>query len=188
MTSTTNLSTGFAIPMICPGRAWEINMFDKHFKILVLLLLNATVALVIAGAASFGSLEKSSFAAPAPTPSNPPYSSYKGVAIGTPMDEARAKLGTAKEKSDAQDFYVFSDSESVQVFYGPTKSVTAITVTFTGKVDAAPTAKAVFGEDVAPKPDGGIFKMVRYPKAGFWISYNKIAGDDPLVMIAMQKM
>ena len=104
------------------------------------------------------------------------------------MDEARNKLGPAKEKSDAQDFYVFSDTESAQVYYGPTKSVTAITITYTGKIDTAPTAKAVFGEDVPPKPDGGIFKMVRYPKAGYWVSYNKIAGDDPMVMIAMQKM
>ena len=42
--------------------------------------------------------------------------------------------------------------------------------------------------DVAPKEDGGIFKMNRYPKAGFWISYNKTAGADPMIIIAMQKM
>ena len=104
------------------------------------------------------------------------------------MDEARTKLGKAKESSDTQDFYIFSDNESAQVYYGAEKTVTAVTVTYTGKLDAAPTAKAVFGEDAETKPDGGIFKMARYPKLGFWISYNKTAGDDALIIIAMQKM
>lgn len=113
---------------------------------------------------------------------------YKGVAVGMAMDEVRSKLGEPKEKAETQDFYQFSDAESVQVFYGPTKAMTAITVTFTGKIDNAPTPKIIFGEDAPPKPDGGIFKMVRYPKAGFWISYNKIVGDDPLVIIAVQKI
>ncbi len=113
---------------------------------------------------------------------------YKGIAIGLTADEVRKKLGDPKDKSDPQDLYVFSDDESAQFLYGPDKKVTAIMVTFSGKLNGAPSAKDVFGEDVPPKPDGGVFKMVRYPKAGFWISYNKIVGDDSMVSIAMQKM
>jgi hypothetical protein len=30
--------------------------------------------------------------------------------------------------------------------------------------------------------------MVKYPKAGYWISYLKTGGDQPLVMITVQKM
>lgn len=118
----------------------------------------------------------------------PPFSAYRGVAVGMTMDEARNKLGAPKDKSDTQESYEFSDNESAQIYYGPAKNVTAITVTFMGKLDAAPTHKAVFGEEAAVKPDGGIFKMVRYPKAGFWVSYTKIGGDEPLIIIAMQKI
>lgn len=113
---------------------------------------------------------------------------YKGVAIGSLADDIRKKLGDPKDKSDAQDLYVFSDEESAQFIYGPDKKVTAVMITFSGKLTGAPTAKDVFGEDVPPKADGGVFKMVRYPKAGYWISYNKIVGDDSMVSIAMQKM
>ena len=50
------------------------------------------------------------------------------------------------------------------------------TYTPTGLLESAAVqwfwAKDVFGEDVPAKADGGVSKMVRYPKAGYWISYN----------------
>ena len=66
--------------------------------------------------------------------------------------------------------------------------VTAIMITYAGDLAKAPTSKAVFGEDAETNAEGGIFKMVRYPKAGFWISYNRTTGDDAIVTIAMQKI
>lgn len=116
------------------------------------------------------------------------FAGYKGLGIGATTVSVREKLGEPKDKSDAMDLYVFSDSESAQFYYGPAKTVTAIMITYSGDLKKAPTAKDVFGEDVAPKPDGGIFKMVRYPKAGYWVSYNRTAGDDAIVSIAMQKI
>jgi hypothetical protein len=119
----------------------------------------------------------------------PAYDAYKGVTIGMSMTEARDKLGSPRDKSDSQDLYVFSDDETAQVYYdAATKTVSAITVTFTGKLDKVPGPKAVFGIDAEAKPDGGIFKMVRYPEAGFWVSYNKIVGDDPIIIIAIKKI
>lgn len=156
---------------------------------LVILFIISVIVIPAAFTTSLEPFAYHSTAAPMPTPASgkPPYNGYKGVLIGITTDEARAKLGEPKEKSDAQDFYLFSENESALVYYDAAKTVTAVTVTYVGNLDAAPTAKAVFGENAEVKPDGGIFKMVRYPKAGFWISYNKIAGDDPLVIIAMQK-
>jgi hypothetical protein len=113
---------------------------------------------------------------------------YKGIGIGAAADDVRAKLGEPKDKTDPQDLFVFSDSESAQFIYGPDKKVSAIMITFTGKLEGAPTTKDVFGEDVAARPDGGISKMVRYEKAGFWIAYNKIVGDESMISIAMQKI
>ena len=113
---------------------------------------------------------------------------YKGVNIGMSADDVRKMLGDPKDKSDPQDLFLFGDNESAQFIYGPDKKVTAIMVTYSGNLSEAPTAKDVFGEDVPAKADGGVSKMVRYPKAGYWISYNRIAGDDSIVSIAMQKM
>lgn len=83
---------------------------------------------------------------------------------------------------------MFGDNESAQFIYGADKKVTAIMITYSGKMTGALTSKDVFGEDVPAKSDGGVFKMVRYPKSGYWISYNKIVGDDSIVSIAVQKM
>ncbi|MBK6749626.1 MAG: hypothetical protein KA956_05340 [Pyrinomonadaceae bacterium] len=117
-----------------------------------------------------------------------PFSSYKGVSIGIPIENARAILGNPKEKADKQDFYLFSENESMQVFYEDGKTVTAIMMTFVGAIELAPTAKDVFGEEVAASEDGSFFKMMRYPKAGFWISYSHAATADKMINIAMQKI
>jgi hypothetical protein len=165
-----------------------MKMLNKKILILFLSFFISVTAIVIL-THTFENDEIHA-AAPVPTPvsGKPPYSEYKGVSIGQTLDETRAKLGIPKEKLEGQDFFEFSPNESAQVYYDAAQKVTAITVTYTGNLDSAPTPKAVFGEDAEVKPDGGIFKMVRYPKAGFWISYNKTGGDDPLIMIAMQKM
>ncbi len=102
------------------------------------------------------------------------------------MDALREKLGSPKEKGKRQDFYTFSGDESAQFFYDQNGLVRAIMITYIDDPKAL-TPMQVFGEDVAPDSDGSIYKMVRYPAAGFWISYNRSAGDDPVVSIAMQK-
>ena len=116
----------------------------------------------------------------------PVFAGYKGVMIGMKMDDARTKLGTPKDKSDSEDYYVYSDNESVQVLYGPDKTVRVMSINYIGK--GAPTPVDILGMDVAAKPDGGINKMVRYPKSGFWISYLKTGGGDPMTVITVQKM
>ena len=127
-------------------------------------------------------------AVPAPTPEKVVFSGYKGVSIGMETSAVRQKLGDPKDKSDTMDLYTFSDTESVQFFYDADKLVNAIMITFSGDLTKAPTAKDIFGEEVEARPDGGISKMVRYPKAGYWISYNRTVGDDAIVSIAMQKI
>ncbi len=126
-------------------------------------------------------------AAPAPAVKAAGYL-YKGIGIGMLADDVREKLGDPKDKSDPQDLFVFGNDESAQFIYGPDKKVTAIMITFSGKLSEAPTPRDVLGEDVAPNANGGISKLVRFPKAGYWISYNKIVGDDSIISIAVQKL
>ncbi len=165
-------------------------MLDYRFSILVIFLVMSALVPSAQRARPLGAAEIYAVSIPAPTPGpvHPPYSSYKNVSIGMTADEARSKLGAPTETSDEQDYFKFSENETSQVYYDAAHKVTAITVTYTGKLDLAPTPRAIFGADAEVKPDGGIFKMVKYPKAGFWISYNKTGGDDPLIIIAIQKM
>jgi len=124
----------------------------------------------------------------AATPETAIFAGYKGIKIGMTTEEVRKTLGAPKDKSDAMDMYVFSDHESALFYYDASHNVTALMINFTGDLKSALTPKEIFGEDVPTKADGGIFKMVRYPKSGYWISYNRSAGDDVAISIAIQKI
>ena len=117
----------------------------------------------------------------------PLYSEYKGVRLGMEATEVRKKLGDPTDKSDVQDFFVFSDTESAQVFYTKGK-VMALSVNYVGDKSGAPLPKIVLGTDIEAKPDGAMHKMVRYPDAGYWVSYNRTGGGDPMTTVTMQKI
>lgn len=118
----------------------------------------------------------------------PLYHEYRGIQLGMAADEVRKKLGNPADKSDEQDFFMLNDAESAQIFYDKTKKVMAISANFLKGAQDIPTPKALFGEDLAAKPDGSVYKMARYPKAGCWLSYSKTAGDSPLISVTLQKI
>lgn len=118
----------------------------------------------------------------------PLFSEFKGVRIGMPTDEARKKLGSPRDKGDEQDFYVFNDNEAVQVYYDKAKTVSAISIDFMNGATNIPAPRDVVGADPDARPDGSAYKMVRYPKAGYWVSYSKTAGKEPTITITMQKI
>jgi hypothetical protein len=120
-------------------------------------------------------------------PKEPPFHDFKGVSIGMTIAEARAKLGNPSDKSDALDFFTVSDKQTVQVYYDAGK-VFAISVAFANAGADALTPKAVFGTDIAAKPDGSIYKIVRCVKAGYFVAYNRTAGNEPLVSVTIQKI
>jgi hypothetical protein len=117
----------------------------------------------------------------------PPFHEYKGVHIGMTTDEARKKLGSPTDKGDKQDSYVFNDKESCQVYYDDTKKVYAVAITFLGG-NAIPLPKSVLGTEADSKPDGALYKLIRFPKVGYWVSYTRTAGDEPMTLITMQKI
>jgi|SRR5215213_5496544 len=117
----------------------------------------------------------------------PPFSAYKGVRIGMTAEEARKLLGNPTDKDDKQDVYSFNENESCQVYYDETKKVSAVSITFLGG-KSVPTAKSVLGDDAEAKQDGSIYKLIRFPKAGYWVSYTRTSGDSPMTVIAIQKL
>lgn len=118
----------------------------------------------------------------------PLYQEYRGIQLGMGAEEVRKKLGDPTDKGDEQDFFMLNDAESAQIFYDKTKKVMAISANFLQGAQNVPTPKALFGEELAAKPDGSVYRMARYPKAGCWLSYSKTAGNSPLISVTLQKI
>jgi len=119
----------------------------------------------------------------------PVFNDYRGVKLGWLADEVRKKLGNPANKADDQDYYIFNENERAQVYYDKaTRQVTAISVDFITGATGIITPQQVFGSDFEAKTDGSKSKLVRYPKAGYWVSYSRTAGDNPIISVTMQKM
>lgn len=116
------------------------------------------------------------------------FKDYRGVQLGMTADEVRKKLGTPKDKADDQDFFVFGESETAQIVYDATHKVVTISADFLTSGDTVPTAKQVLGGELEAKADGSVYKMVRFPKAGYWLSYNRTGGASPLTTVTLQKI
>lgn len=123
----------------------------------------------------------------APVVQQPMYSDYRGVRLGMTPQEVRAKLGDPVLKDEELDYYVFADNVTAQIAYDPTHKAKAISVDYPGGV-GAPDYKAVVGNELDTRPDGSMFKLVRYESLGFWVSYNRTAGPTPTVTITIQKI
>jgi hypothetical protein len=124
-----------------------------------------------------------------PTPAvTPVFTAYRGVGVGLNADEVRQKLGKPEEKFDDMDLFVLSEKERARVYYDKDKKARAISVTYIGTNGGAPTPLDVLGTEIETKADGSMHHLIRYPEAGYWVSYNRTAGENPLVMVTMQKI
>ena len=113
---------------------------------------------------------------------------YKDVKIGTDADEVRKLLGKAKI-DDKDGFFYDEESELVQIRLDENTKVRLISVTYPSNSPSAPKYSDLFGgESIEAKPDGSVYRLVRYPEAGYWIAYSKTGGDRPTVTVTMQKL
>lgn len=171
------------------------NSFSKSFifKCLVALFLLFCFAVAAAQAqtttdapqtASLQAKNEEVKTAPAPLVKD-----YKGVAIGMTEDEVKDKLGKPELNDNTGFFYIFSDEERAQISFDAEKKVNMIAVFYSPDNENTPKYADVFGqESVAPtKDDGSIYNLVSYPQAGYWIAYSRLAGDNALVTVTMQK-
>ena len=69
----------------------------------------------------------------------PLFQEYRAVRIGMTIDEVRKKLNDPSDKSDEQDFFVFGENETAQVFYDKARKVFAISVNFLNGARDLPT-------------------------------------------------
>ena len=130
---------------------------------------------------------KTAFSEPA-TNQRPPFSDYKGVRIGMSTEEAKVKLGPPTREFENQSLYVISETETAQLFFDNTRKIIAISVDYLGDKSGAPDYKAIVGENIQVKPDGSMYKLVRYEQLGFWVSFNRTAGVLPIITVTIQKI
>src|ERR1041384_377903 len=160
----------------------SLQLFPARQTILRLLWLGAISLVAVGGVSAQPQRAK------AQTEDKPLFAEFRGVNIGMPADEVRKKLGGPRDKGDDLDLYVFNDTQAVQVYYDKAKTVSAISIDFMSGATGIPSPRDVVGTDPDARPDGSSYKMVRYPKAGYWVSYSKTAGDSPTITITMQKI
>ena len=113
---------------------------------------------------------------------------YHEVKIGTAADDVKHLLG--KPNIDEEDGFFYEQcSEILQIRLVADKKVRLLSVTYTGDISKAPKYADVFVNDpMDAKPDGSVYRLVRYPAAGYWVSYSRTAGDKPSVTVTMQKL
>lgn len=165
----------------------NLKLFSNCRTLVVVFGCVAGFALIAATSAQ-AQRSKGSLTTNNPEDGQPAFHEFRGVHIGMAADEARKKLGTPRDKSAEQDFYVFNDNEAVQINYDKTGAVTAISIDFMSGASGVPSSKEVLGAEAEAKADGSIFKRVDYPKAGYWISYSRTAGNEPTITITIQKI
>jgi hypothetical protein len=160
-------------------------LFHGRTNRLILLFVGTLIFIALAADTSRAQRTRPSTDEPE---GRPAFSDFRGVHLGMTADEARKKLGSPRDKSAEQDLYVFNDTQAVQVFYDKAGAVTAISIDFLSGANAIPAAKEVLGTEADAKADGSVYKMLRYPKAGYWVSYSRTAGNSPTTTITMQKI
>ena len=159
---------------------------SKHSSVFTLITAAATL-LIACSSASAQTPRKGAAQAIAVEESGL-FHDYRGVQLGMTTDEVRKKLGDPKDKSDEQDFFIFNESETAQIVYDKMHKVITISADFLTLGDKVPTAKQIFGGEVEAKADGSMYKMVRFTKAGYWLSYNRTSGASPLTTVTLQKI
>ena len=152
----------------------NIHQSKIGFTELVYFLIGALLLLALGSIVARGQVKQ------------PLYSEYRGVHLGMTAAEVRTKLGEPAYKSDEQDFYVISTTETAQIAYAGQKVVTISTDYTAGT--GAPDYRSVVGEGLLQRPDGSVFRMVMYDSQRFWVSYNKSTAVVPIVTITIGVM
>ncbi|MDX6305040.1 MAG: hypothetical protein QOI77_2009 [Blastocatellia bacterium] len=160
---------------------------NSSFSALLIMLALATLVVFVSGVNTQAQKTRAVINNAAATTQQPLYTDYKGVRLGMTAGEARTRLGKAAFSDKDLDYYVISETETVQIAIDAQGKVKAISVDYMNGT-GAPDPKTVVGADLEPRPDGTLYRMVRYESQGFWVSYSRAAGPVVIVTVTIQKM
>ena len=172
---------------INPRRFIRSTLLLLPVMVVILVVSIANGQTISSGSAQEEVAEMNPSASSAAATNLPVFTEYRGIRIGMTAEEVRSKLDGLKE-GEAQDYLVLSERESAQIYYNSEGKVTAISIDYFGGNSNAPSPDVVLGVGLEAKADGSMYQLNRYPEAGYWVSYNRTAGDKPIITITMQKM
>ena len=158
----------------------------KYLPVLIMFVMSTLLVLVWGANAQAQKSRAAVNAVPAVT-QQPLYTEYKGVRLGMTAEEVRTKLGNPAFMDKELGYFVFSETETVQIGYDAAGKVKIISVDYLNGT-AAPAPRAVVGAELETREDGSLYKVVYYENQGFWVSYSRTAGPVIIVTITIQKM
>jgi hypothetical protein len=164
------------------------SLFVPSYSRIYIFLVATACLLMVPGSSGAQTQRRAAGPAAAAQDESPLFHEYRGVQLGMIADEVRKKLGEPREKGAGGDFFVFNETETAQIVYDKTLKVVTISADFFNPTPNALTAKQVFGADITAKADGSVYKMVRYPKAGYSLTYARTSGDAPMTSVTLQKI
>ena len=127
----------------------------------------------------------------APTAAAPPIDDLHGISLGMTVDQVKQKLGKPDTSDDVSLYYDLDHGESMQIQLDADKKVRTAAAIYSGREAKAPDFADIMGPDVPliKKENGSIYKQVRYPSDGYWVSYSKVDLDSgPMTVVTMQKI
>ena len=158
----------------------------KYSPVLIMFVMSTLLVLVWGANAQAQKARAAVNAVPAVI-QQPLYTEYKGVRLGMTAQEVRTKLGNPAFMDKELGYFVFSETETVQIGYDAAGKVKTISVDYQNGT-GAPDYKAVVGAELETKENGSLYKVVYYENQGFWVSYSRTAGPVIIVTITIQKM
>lgn len=167
---------------------------NDTIKAMAAAAVKAAMVVCFAAAAASSQTESGAVSANRPKPIvdgaaagkilTPKMTQFRDVGIGTPADELKKAWGKPEIEDEDGFLYELSGEQTVQIAMDGDKKVTAIAITFRDG-SGAPKAAEVFGPDekFETKENGSMFHMVRYPEAGYWVSYSSLGAGKPVVLM-----
>jgi hypothetical protein len=125
--------------------------------------------------------------APTKTVLTPYVHSVRDVELGMTVDQVKKKLGKPEVQDDTGLYFSLSGGDSVQIGLDADKHVRTVAAIYAAGSKDAPAFKDIFG--TAADNNGDVYKMQRYPDAGYWVSYSRTNSQDkPVVVVTMKKI
>src|SRR5438270_6006875 len=106
-------------------------------------------------------------------------------------DQVKDKLGRPETADKSGMLFSRNNGETVQIELDADGKVKMIAAIYSGKNTDAPEIGTVLGTNTETQTstDGRIYKMIRYPSAGYWVAYSRLNLDNgPMTTVTIQKM
>jgi hypothetical protein len=173
-------------------RIFHFTRYSSLPSILVFLIVGLAAAPSLAQTGESNDTSLSADEHPAANkPAAAAFNNVKGITLGMTADQVTEKLGKPDTSDQTGMLFTLPNDQTLQLSLDADKKVRMIATVYSGKNAKAPEPVEVFGsgETVRPQADGRIYKLVRYPDAGYWIAYSRLNLESgPMTTITIQKI